>query len=545
MNDATPPRIEWLAGDARVQAALTAALAPGSEPGHPLRSNHRRTLRALSLMLPTPLPAPLPTPLPIVIKTHHTATGRHPLRERVKRALGRSPARREWHALSTLHAAGLPVPRPLAWGRAASGDELVVCEHVEGRPLAEAFARSDSEARAALVESLADTLGALDRLGRVHGDLHLGNLLQATASGCIVLLDHQRGRRVRSRADRLRDLARLELSLLRADWPAPLRARLRKRLGLGFELDAALRRFAADHLRGRARRGLRPGRRVHRVACDGLRGLRDEALAESALLELVARAAASPARRERRAGRAFVTEVEFDGRIYFVKWSEAGSLLRRLADRLRGTKAARAFAKGQRDRLLLARAAHPLAQLEEREGGLPGASWLVLEHVGGVDLDRHRPASPEAALALAHALGDWLAELHALGLGHADLKGSNLRVESTGAGFRFRLLDLEDLEGPARPRDAARLAALVQLNASIADEDLPLAARDAFLERYATRFPFADPKLDLPGARRAIARRSLLRRHRFRGDGCGCVEASALGSGAGADSEPGVSPPSP
>ncbi|MFO0691674.1 MAG: lipopolysaccharide kinase InaA family protein [Myxococcota bacterium] len=314
-----------------------------------------------------------------------------------------------------------------------------------------------------------------------------------------------------------------------------MRARLRERLGLGPEQDRVLRDFAADHLRGRARRARRPGRGapgVERVARDDLRGLRDATLSEASLLELVARAEASPTRRLRRGGRTWVAELEHAGRRYVVKGCDAGSFAERCVARLRGTRAARAFAKGRRDQLLLGRAARPLAALDAERGGLPGACWLVLEAVAGVDLDRHRPASTERALALANALGEWLAELHALGLGHADLKGSNLRVEEVGETFRFRLLDLEDLVGPARPTDEARLVALAQLNASIADEDLSCAAREAFLARYLARLPFDDPKLDQAGARREIARRSLARRHRFRGIGCEGVE-------------PGLSPPSP
>lgn len=533
--------IAWQAGDPRILAALRTVLAGPPEPGEILQANPRRTLCTRSLALPERLR--------VVLKTHHTATGRHPLRERMKSALGRSPARREWDALEALHAQGIAVPRPLARGRAASGDEVVVLEYVEGRPLARAFAEADAGSRRLLVEALAATLEALARSGRIHGDLHLGNLLVAEPSGRVVLLDPQRGRMARGPDDRRRDLARLELSLLRAQWPAALRAHLRERLGLGPEQDRALRRFAADHLRGRARRSLRPGRRIERIEREGLRGLRDAALPESAALEIVACANASPARQVRREGRAWIAEVEHAGRRYVVKWSGAGSLVERWVARMRGTRAARAFAKGQRHRCLLAHAARPLAQLDETATGSPGACWLVLEHLAGVDLDRHRPASPDESLALANTLGDWLAELHALGLGHADLKGSNLRMlapdaENDGAaddGLRFRLLDLEDLEGPKRPRDDARLEALAQLNASIADEDLPRAAREAFLARYVARFAFDDPKLDPVGAGREIARRSLARRHRFRGIECGGVEKTEAGSG----SEPGLSPPSP
>jgi len=544
MSDAPAPRIAWQAGDPRLQAAIEAALARPAEPGGPARSNPRRTLETRTLALAAPLR--------VVLKTHHVATGRHRLRDRIKRALGRSPARREFAAMVALHAAGLPVPRPLAWGRTAAGDELVVGEAVAGAPLAEAFARSDRAGREAIVDRLAEALAALAREGRIHGDLHLGNLMHETASGRVVLLDHQHGRRARGVDDRLRDLARLELSLLRADWPPALRARLRARLGVGTALDEALRRFAADHVRGRARRVLRPGRQIEPVARPGLRGRRDARLPEAALIALITQAPQSASRRPRRGGRAFVAELALEGRRYCVKWSEAGSLAHRLGAALRGSRAARAFDAGQREALLLGRAARPLAALDESAGLLPGASWLVLEWIDGVDLDEARPASPRAATALAHALADWLADLHALGVSHADLKGGNLRVAQdveaeaeTGAEavFRFRLLDLEDLVGPKRLDDEARLTALAQLNASIADEQLPLAARDAFLERYAARLPFGSSRLDRQTARREIARRSLARHHRFRGEDCGGCEDRETDSNR--DAAAGFSPPSP
>ena len=160
---------------------------------------------------------------------------------------------------------------------------------------------------------------------------------------------------------------------------------------------------------------------------------------------------------------------------------------------------------------------------ESRRRGLPTASWLVLEHVGTLDLDAHRPGTPAEAFTLARAVGAWLADLHALGWHHTDLKASNLRLLPPADGAspaRLWLVDLEDLEGPVRIDDEARLAALAQLNASIPDAHLPPQARLAALECYVARLPFAQAALDLEGARREILRRSLARAHRFRGEGC-------------------------
>ncbi len=540
-----PPGLRWLAGEEWIHAALERRLALPAEaldPAQTIQTIQTNPRRTISEGLLHPDPARGDGPIPIVLKTHHLASGRHRLREAMKRLIGRSPARREWDALVVLHAAGVPVPRPLAYGRLASGDELLVVERSEGAPLAHAFACANAPARLRLVTALASALTSLHASGHSHGDLHLGNLWLAHANTdadeSVVLLDLQRARPDQSDHGRLRDLASLELSLLRARWPAVERAALRSGLGLGAEADTALRRFAADHLRGRTRRVLRSGRGLSGVRAGQRHGLCDPSISSSALLQAIESAERNPARSARREGRAWIVEETIDGRAVVVKWTAAGGLGDRLVACWRGSRAARAFRKGSREQLLLGRSARPLAYLEERTGGLPGASWLVLERVGDADLDRIRPATAGDARELALAFGDWLAELHALGLGHADLKGSNLRVGSRdgnavalpdGAVCEFWLLDLEDLIGPAAQRDEARLTALAQLNASLPDEHFDLAARETALARYLARLPFENPQLGFEAARREIAGRSLARGHRWRGEGCALEKPTKAG----------------
>ncbi|MEZ4332916.1 MAG: lipopolysaccharide kinase InaA family protein [Myxococcota bacterium] len=542
--------IEWLAGEPALRRALDEALgaAPPCTPTL-LRSNPRRTLHATTL----PPSNDRPAPLRIVLKTHHLATGRHPLRDALKRRVGRSPARREWQALVALHAAGVPVPRPLAYGRLASGDELVVQGFVPGRPLVAAFAASGDAGRTALVDALARTLDDLARAGWIHGDLHLGNLrlvdpfappreehardgpvpdahprddrlddrrLDAGAPR-IVLLDLERARRGSVERAALRDLARLELSLARAEWPIGMRRRLRSGRVDAAAFDGALRRFLADHRRGRARRARAKGGGLAAIRSPGRRGLREAGISEQALFAVLERAECSPLRETRRGGRTWIAREELAGRAVVVKGERAERGLQRLLARVRPSRAARAFRKGRLDRLVAPRAPTPLAFVEAIRARGATTSWLVLEHVGEVDLDRHRPATARAARSIAVDFADWLAELHAAGLGHRDLKGSNVRVALDGDAPRFWLVDLADLTGPARLRDDARLQALVELNASLADEDWPVAARVAALARYVDRLPFDDPRLDLATARREIARRARTRHHRFRGEGCG------------------------
>lgn len=503
--------VKWSAGEVSIQSQIENALAAHFHTATLLHESAHRTVHRVVL---ENAPDTAHHTKSVAIKIHRTATGRHTVRETWKRWIGRSPARREWKALEDLFDAGVPVPRPRAWGRLTNGDEIVVTDFMDGEPV--------TDARTEIVNAMASAIAKLHDAGYRHGDLHLGNLLAVDQK--IVLLDLQRARPQQSSHDRLWDFARLELSLAMAGWNPTARKVLRDRLAIGDAFEPILRRFLRDHLRGRARRVLRVGRNWASARVGEFRGLRDTSLNEEALAELMESCEHESNIRERRGGRVQLIETKLtdseDGeRIVLVKRIAAGSLRRALGDRLRGTPAARAFRAGQASGLLSKRAARPLAFLEERRFGLPMNSLLVLEKVGDEDLDRVLPSSPEAEHRLACALGEWLADGHAWGLSHRDLKASNIRVAIRADSIQFWMIDLEDLSGPAKQSDEARLHALSQLNASLGDETMSIEVRLAALKTYQARVPFAPRK---ESAATAIARRSLARAHRWRGGGRKC-----------------------
>ena len=251
----TARRIEWHAGDELVRQRVEAWLAdPASVPSRELADNPRRAVHRLG--------DETGQPPPLVVKRHRNPS-RHPVREMLKRVVGRSPARREWRALERLHAAGIGVPRPLAWGRLQGGDELVVSVWHDGSDLRAALEGADEPTRATILEMLGEAIARLHAKGARHGDLHQGNLL--VENDRITLLDVQRARKQATARQRLEDLARLELSLARVGLSRAERERLRQSLSVPVELDPALRRFLRDHVRGRSRRTLRVGRRWRRV----------------------------------------------------------------------------------------------------------------------------------------------------------------------------------------------------------------------------------------------------------------------------------------
>jgi tRNA A-37 threonylcarbamoyl transferase component Bud32 len=528
------PGIIWWAGDAASQSEIERAHAAGLDRAMQLHESAHRTVYHIDHTRHVDLAdhtdhtdhtdhvaaadwqPPATDPSSLVLKVHHTGTGRHAFREALKRRIGRSPARREWRALESLHENGVSVPRPRAWGRLPSGDEIVVSNFLEGVRLGDRFRDARPEGRRELVNALARTIQKLHRADYRHGDLHLGNLW--VHGDHVYLLDLESARPQRNSGERLLDLAQLEFSLSRAGWDSTALTSLRDHFGANAHFAAVLRHFLRDHLRGRARRVLRIGRNWSVAEVGARKGLRESSLADETLATLIESSEGNTEAQTRRGQRIRITEESANDRRVLVKRVAAGSVRRALGDRLRGSSAARAFRAGQRLALLSNHAARPLAYLEERRFGIPIRSWLVLEKVGQEDLDHFDPRDPEVETRVATALGAWLADAHAWGLFHRDLKGGNIRVEVGPESIRFWLIDLEDLIGPTESSDALRLRSLSQLNASLPDDAFGLEARRTALDRYLAHAPFAT--MEARTIASEIARRSLARKHHWRGHGC-------------------------
>ncbi|HEY8495002.1 MAG TPA: lipopolysaccharide kinase InaA family protein [Myxococcota bacterium] len=505
--------VRWSRGDLKLCRSVEAALAGGAA-AVVTDDARRRTLRVAA------------AGRPLLVKQFRVGSGRHPAREAVKARIGRAPADREWRALAALHAAGLPVPEPLALGALPDGDRLLVLSWIEGVPFEAALLAAAPPARRALLVVLGRLLARLHAAGWVHGDLHPGNLL--VRAGAPVLLDWQRARRTRAPQARARDLARLEHALAHH---VPLSDRMRLRaaaLALERPFDdparAALRaageaveRRAVAFARGRTRRLLRPGRLVARAQVGALHGLRLRTLAPETLHALLAAHEEALAAHDERVlkddHRARVTCHRVGDQALVVKEAPWRGAARALADRVRGSAARRAWRAGHGIALRGIGVARPQAWLEERRAGVPVRSWVVLEDV--------RPGVP-AAFALEHGfaadevldtLGRLLVVLHRRGVDHGDLQGTHVYLRRAGDRLETRLIDLEAVRFRTPLPERRRIQALAELHASLPDA-FPNAARLRVWRRYVRALPFTI------GARRAlerVVRESLARRHRWSG----------------------------
>jgi len=178
----------------------------------------------------------------------------------------------------------------------------------------------------------------------------------------------------------------------------------------------------------------------------------------------------------------------------------------------------RSFQIGQRLGLLGSLGARTFAALDEYHDGRLSANWLVLEKVGRMDLDQYRPTSETEASECILSLARWMAEWHAWGIDHLDLKAGNIRMDDRNGVYRFWLIDLGDIRFRRKLRDSSRIRALVQLNASLSDEAFSLVARRAALDKYLERLPFSGTRTqDLITS---IVEDSLNRNHHWKGLGC-------------------------
>ncbi len=193
-----------------------------------------------------------------------------------------------------------------------------------------------------------------------------------------------------------------------------------------------------------------------------------------------------------------------DGRALVVKEYRAAGLRRRLEDLLRPSAPLREW-----------RAAHELARR-----GVPaprawalvlprplaaGSAFVVQEElVGAVPVNRYvlrcvGSRGRARRRALVDAVAAWLRALHADGIEHRDLKGSNLLVREVGDGLELLPVDLAAVRLGTRLSEARRAEALAQLSAST-----PLVVSRSERLRFVSRY-LADPARD---RRRRLFRRA-------------------------------------
>lgn len=518
--------IRWQRGDRSLQAELAARLADPSPPAVDVGD-----VRGVRILFDRPgrrrlLKVAIDDTTSLFVKQIRAP------RFSAVSAFGLDAAAREWYALSRLQRAGLAVAEPVALGTLSNGDRVLATRFVDGVTLRDRLEQVDR-----VPAEHHEMLGAIGRLvhgfhraGFVHRDLHWGNILLAKSGP--VLLDLQAALRLPGSVGRRRDLGSLDYSvsprLSIADRTRLCAAALGFDRPFGESERRALRAvgeasLAAGraHAASRTRRSLRPGRQYASIRIGRDRGLRRREVSESEVAQLFAAAAAEPGEQLqvlKSDARARVVRVSTAGHSRIVKeYRAAGrSWLRRGADGFRGSPARRAWLGGHG---LLARgigSALPIAFTERRRFGLPLASAIVLEDLGGGKTADACAGDFADESEVLRAIERLVVALHRRGVVHGDLKASHVLLERVGQRVVGRLIDLEGVRFRRRLSDRQRIHSLAQLNASLPDE-ISNAGRLQAFERYTAAVPFrAEPSACL----REIVAESLRRRHRWTGGDC-------------------------
>lgn len=421
----------------------------------------------------------------------------------------------EWAAARALVERGVPVPEPLALaerGGALAGRLTAYVGRFlpDVEPLSEVLPRLSAEAAGALLSRVGALIAQMHAAGFDHRDLHPGNVLVGSgASPSLTLIDLHRGRLASpSEADCDAALARL-LSGLRAaalseeeahaslleGWlggkpptPAVLAARLAPRI-------AALRRARQAKHDAWA---LVPCPWYAAVPGPGeglsdLAGVRDLALAPHTLRLRLEEHDALLARHDPRVlkdrpksavtrhGDVVVKETRLKGwRVVLKRLLTPGRLVAGHVNahrlRVRAIPTARSLAcvrRGAR-RFTLYQDLSALPRLDDLVRRLYGSGA------------RREQARLRAASA------DWLADLHARGVYHGDVKALHVLVEGGLGAPRFVLIDTDRLKLlGARVSASRRLKNLAQLDASI-PVNVTRTERLRWWRRYAERLGAGD-----------------------------------------------------
>jgi tRNA A-37 threonylcarbamoyl transferase component Bud32 len=484
-----------------------------------------------------------------------------------------SVARREWHKAAELARRGVPTVRPLAWQEGTRfglvWDSFLVTEAIDPACSLEEYvsrlpqmpAGDQRAARRRVIRGLARFTAAIHRAGVVHRDFHAGNILlgpdpcsaggSTGASWPMHLIDVP-GVRFTKGGPLGWAASRQGLVMLNAGWWERTSRSERLRFWItylgerpdlvipdrraaieGLELDTW--RYARKIACRRDRRAMwinrdfaalaGPASRLHAVAdldeAELARMLNDP---EDLLWENLARPV--------KLGHTTLAvrgELDCGGRRVAVLYKRyrPRNWWKAFLARFRHSRAVRSWRGGHSLLLRGIATARPVAVCEVRGGKLPRCGYLATEWIEGAEnlhlYGWRLAALPSAerfrkAACLAERLGALVGRMHAWGVAHGDLKGSNLLVADAELGPVAYLIDADDVTvcrrlGRRQHRDLARLATSIQAHPWISGT---LVAR--FIRAYRRQFPAG--RLDWRQLWRTAARRSLRqsRRKRQRGE---------------------------
>jgi tRNA A-37 threonylcarbamoyl transferase component Bud32 len=413
--------------------------------------------------------------------------------EKIKYFLIPSKARREWviarHALSK----GILTPLPLAMAerrmRGFLEDAFLITQAiVPSTPLIELIpAGRDDD----LLFRAATLLKQAHEAGLFHQDLHAGNILVGHKEKKLYVIDLHRSIFLRSvsKQRRMWNLAQFFYSLkgfLSARTKKALLKRYDKGKNLfneGFEeglkkIERLEERIYRRHMQSRTKRCLKDSGGFYVVKRDRwkIRARRDwkpEELfaAAKAHHDIVTESKEGLIKDDRRTA---ITLFYYKGTRICVKEYRYGGVRRRLKEVFRRSKACRGWVMGNGLVVRGVAGIIPRALLEHRSWGCLREAFLIMESPPGYEeLDRYMVKTFGAThhnrtkkSTFIKALTRFMADLYLRNIVHTDLKTCNIMVREERTGWRFGLVDMDDVQLDKKIHERRFLKALIQLHTS-------------------------------------------------------------------------------
>ena len=402
--------------------------------------------------------------------------------ESIKYLVLPSKGRKEWFVAYQLQKRNVAIPKPLGWlERVHRG--LVK----ESYYFSEAVGSGNSliEGPGPFFPELAKTVKKVHLAGLFHRDLHAGNFLWDGQTLFLIDLHSAKILRTLSLNQRLWNLSLLFHSL-RSVWgereqslfmDAYFEGELlhpRKKEKLLQRVHVQMGRLQKRQWRSRTKRCLKESTefsiqrgkgfhyyhrrdfdldKVKRMVEEHLRLLRE-----------------NPSSLAKNAPEVSVSIIKDEGRSVCVKHFRNLNLWRTFKDHFRQPKGLKSWVGSHGLRVRGIPSLTPLALVEKRRWwGLRESFFLMETSETGQEMDRYileRLGDLQKKRLFTKAFAQWLSYLHQKGVFHQDMKTCNILISENGGGWKFHLLDQEDISLDEKVGSGKLFKSFLQLNTS-------------------------------------------------------------------------------
>lgn len=402
--------------------------------------------------------------------------------ESIKYLLLPSKGRKEWFIAYQMHKRNVAIPKPLGWLERVHRGFVK-----ESYYFSEAIGSGNSliEGPGPFFPELAKTVKKVHLAGLFHRDLHAGNFLWDGQTLFLIDLHSAKIVGTLSLNQRLWNLSLLFHSL-RSVWGEREQSLfmdayfeeelllLRKKEELLQRIHIQMGRLQKRQWRSRTKRCLKESTEFSIQRVKGFRFYHrrdfDLVKVKRMVEEHLRLLRESPSSLAKNAPEVSVSIIKDEGVRVCVKHFRNLNLWRTCKDHFRQPKGLKSWVGSHGLRVRGIPSLTPLALVEKRRWwGLRESFFLMETSETGQEMDRYileRLGDLQKKRLFTKAFAQWLSYLHQKGVFHQDMKTCNILISENGGGWKFHLLDQEDISLDEKVGSGELFKSFLQLNTS-------------------------------------------------------------------------------